>query len=162
MSYSSLDDIKFKKEVWTNISDRHTGKRGGPKCGFWEVYINLPQEEAIEVFQNYFNIDFYQRTCSCCGQDFFAGESDPNTLNAETFYERHSFLGEEEEVKSQQTRENWFCDHVGEYEGVMSITEFLKNHNNWSGTDNFFSRTVRTGKYICVLYLDNDVLYVWE
>ena len=43
---------------------------GSEKTDWTTIYIELPEDEAIEYFENRFGIDPHNVTCSCCGSDF--------------------------------------------------------------------------------------------
>jgi len=60
--------------MWTQFYDLYSG--GGRKTDYDSIYIELPENEAIEYFKSRFYLDPYNVTCSCCGSDFAVYEED--------------------------------------------------------------------------------------
>jgi hypothetical protein len=76
--------------MWTRFMDMHSG--GGCKLDWEYIYIEAPEEEAIEVFSNKFGRDPEDVTCDCCGPDYCISEYD--TLEEATRYDVISSLEE--------------------------------------------------------------------
>ncbi len=53
---------------WTIFIDRHSG--GGPKEAFEILSVELPEDTAIEWFENKYGHSPYNVTCFCCGEDY--------------------------------------------------------------------------------------------
>lgn len=54
--------------MWTKFFDLASG--GKMKTKYSAIFIELPENEAIEYFDNKFNTHPYNVTCECCGSDF--------------------------------------------------------------------------------------------
>jgi hypothetical protein len=52
------------------------------------IYIELPEDEAIQVFEQMFNHNPYNVTCDCCGGDYSIRDYD--TIEDATNYDRRS------------------------------------------------------------------------
>ncbi len=59
---------------WTKFFDMSSG--GYEKTEYTTIFIELPEEEAIDYFEKRFNIDPNDITCSCCGNDYSIYEVD--------------------------------------------------------------------------------------
>lgn len=71
--------------MWTQFMDMHSG--GGLKVPPYEyIYIEAPEEKAIEIFEKKFNRNPFNITCSCCGEDYSTNEK--LHLDQLTGYER--------------------------------------------------------------------------
>ena len=58
---------------WTHFFDMHSG--GMAKLGDYDhVYIQLPEEKAIEFFYDKFGLQPDNVTCDCCGRDYSVTE----------------------------------------------------------------------------------------
>lgn len=58
---------------WTHFFDMHSG--GMVKLGGYDhVYIQLPEEKAIEFFYDKFGLRPDNVTCDCCGRDYSVTE----------------------------------------------------------------------------------------
>lgn len=72
--------------VWTRFFDLSSG--GQEKTPYTTIWIEAPEEEAIEVFQEIFCLDPYNVTCECCGSDFSVWEAKPDFQNGEAIVSR--------------------------------------------------------------------------
>mgnify|MGYP000151949543 FL=1 len=71
--------------VWTQFWDMYSG--GRTKIGDFErIYIEAPEERAIEVFRERFGRDPNNVTCECCGEDYITTGSP--TLEEATSFDR--------------------------------------------------------------------------
>ncbi len=71
---------------WTRFMDMHSG--GNQKLNWAFIYIEAPEEKAVEVLENKYGIDPYNTTCKCCGQDYSIGEE--IDLKQATGFERNA------------------------------------------------------------------------
>ena len=55
-------------KIYTLFSDMHSG--GGSKLGNDEIYIEAPEGEAANLFEEMFDRCPYNVTCTCCGPDY--------------------------------------------------------------------------------------------
>ena len=60
--------------MWTEFTDMHSG--GLKKTKWSYIYIELPEKQAVEYFENRFNLNPDFVTCPCCGSDFSVHEMD--------------------------------------------------------------------------------------
>jgi hypothetical protein len=60
--------------MWTKFFDMSSG--GSEKTDWTTIYIELPEDEATEYFENRFGTNPHNVTCSCCGSDFSVYEVD--------------------------------------------------------------------------------------
>lgn len=60
--------------MWTKFFDMSSG--GSEKTDWTEIYIELPEDKAIKYFEDRFDRDPHNVTCSCCGSDFSVYEVD--------------------------------------------------------------------------------------
>ena len=60
--------------AWTKFSDMYSG--GSCKTKYNDIYIELPEYETKQYFENEFGRDPYNVTCNCCGNDFVVYEVD--------------------------------------------------------------------------------------
>ena len=72
--------------MWTQFMDMHSG--GGAKEEWKYIYIEAPEKEAVTIFYNRFDHNPYRVTCTCCGDDYSVSESEYETLEEATAYER--------------------------------------------------------------------------
>lgn len=63
---------------YTKFYDMHSG--GGAKTPYAAIFVELPEDQARKVFEEYFGLDCDNTTCDCCGPDFSIWETD-NTSN---------------------------------------------------------------------------------
>lgn len=61
--------------MWTSFYDMFSGGRRKIK-DYDVIYIELPEEQAIEYFKSVFGRYPYNVTCCCCGEDFSVDESE--------------------------------------------------------------------------------------
>lgn len=54
--------------MWTRFFDLSTC--GLEKTDWSIIYIELPKDEAIEYFENRFDVNPNAFSCECCGKDF--------------------------------------------------------------------------------------------
>jgi len=54
--------------MWTRFYDLHSG--GLPKTKWAVIWVELPEDEAVEWFKKRFDRDPNNVTCTCCGGDF--------------------------------------------------------------------------------------------
>lgn len=52
----------------------HSG--GFRKTPYESIYIELPEDQARQVFEQYFEVECDHVTCECCGADFSVYETD--------------------------------------------------------------------------------------
>lgn len=62
------------EKKWTKFFDLASG--GSQKTKYSAIFIELPEYEAIEYFENKFGINPNNTTCECCGVDFSIYEVD--------------------------------------------------------------------------------------
>jgi hypothetical protein len=61
----------------THFFDLHSG--GGQKLEFASLWVDLPEDKAIEWFQETFDRHPHSTTCDCCGEDYAVYEQEkPN------------------------------------------------------------------------------------
>lgn len=66
--------------VWTKFKDSHAG--GYLKIDKTEaIFIEAPQDEAINVFYNRFGVNPNQVSCTCCGDDYTIYETDESEID---------------------------------------------------------------------------------
>lgn len=70
--------------TWTHFYDMHSG--GGQKTNYSSIFVELPEEEAIEYFVNRFGHHPYDIACHCCGENYSLSEY--GTLREATSYYR--------------------------------------------------------------------------
>lgn len=70
--------------MWTTFWDMHSG--GGQKEQWSKIYIEAPEDAARIVFYNRFGHSPDRVTCTCCGEDYSADESE--TLEQATAFHR--------------------------------------------------------------------------
>ena len=58
--------------TWTRFFDMSSG--GGEKLDWTLIVIQMPEEEAIEHFEDHFDRDPQNVTCECCGGDYSIDE----------------------------------------------------------------------------------------
>lgn len=66
--------------MWTRFFDMSSG--GKEKTDWTIIYIELPEDEATEYFENRFGINPHNVTCSCCGIDFWVYEVDEEPIES--------------------------------------------------------------------------------
>lgn len=106
--------------MWTRFMDMHSG--GGQKLSHNLIFIEAPEDEAIRIFENRFNRNPNNVTCSCCGSDYSISE-EKETLEQSTGYERNCAYGENDEYIEQKSTSRY---SYGEYQ---TIEEFLKRED---------------------------------
>ncbi len=72
--------------TWTRFIDMHSG--GSQKLDWAYIYIEAPEEKAVEVLENKYGIVPYDTTCECCGQDYTINEE--KDLKQATGFERNA------------------------------------------------------------------------
>lgn len=82
--------------MWTRFMDMHSGgsckiKIDGVKKQY--IYIELPEGQAVQFFEDKFNCSPYNVTCNCCGEDYSIDESE--SLEEATEYDRHDWSTKE-------------------------------------------------------------------
>lgn len=64
---------------WTMFMDMHSG--GSLKLKSDQIWIEAPEEEAVDLFEGIFGRDPHYVTCSCCGSDYWIFECDEAEVN---------------------------------------------------------------------------------
>ena len=54
--------------MWTKFFDMSSG--GSEKTDWTVIYIELPEDKAVEYFEDRFGRNPHNVTCDCCGSDF--------------------------------------------------------------------------------------------
>jgi hypothetical protein len=103
--------------MWTRFMDMHSG--GDAKTAWNKIYIEAPEELAIEVFKSRFGRDPYHTTCTCCGEDFSI--SSKESFEQISGHDRGCDFG-------------YFFKDTGEYAGKDFKSEFDKESLTWSCT----------------------------
>jgi hypothetical protein len=77
--------------TWTTFMDMHSG--GYLKEKWCLIFIEAPQDDAVKIFNDIFEHDPNDITCSCCCEDYAIYEND--TLeNASGYHRRCKFVME--------------------------------------------------------------------
>ena len=63
-----LQEKKRLTGLFTKFMDMHSG--GGCKLGAEYIYIQADEDDATAIFKGVFDIDPYNVTCDCCGEDY--------------------------------------------------------------------------------------------
>ena len=58
--------------TWTRFSDMHSG--GDQKLDWGMIVIQMPEDAAIDYFEERFGRDPMNVTCDCCGDDYSVQE----------------------------------------------------------------------------------------
>lgn len=75
----------------------HSG--GSKKTDWTTIYIELPEDEATEYFENRFGTGPHNITCSCCGSDFWVDETDEEPTES-----RGTLIIRKADIKIENTR----------------------------------------------------------
>jgi hypothetical protein len=78
--------------MWTKFFDMSSGGSTKVKLdGRYKehIYIELPEDEAINYFEERFNRHPYNVTCDCCGEDYSISSAE--TLEEITMYNRNAW-----------------------------------------------------------------------
>lgn len=73
--------------MWTQFYDMSSG--GSQKLKWDKIYIELPEDSAVEAFERLFDRNPWGITCSCCGSDYSINEY--GTLEEATEYHRTNY-----------------------------------------------------------------------
>lgn len=86
MKRTSVERISLEaKPMWIRFWDMRSG--GNLKTDFHIIFIEAnTYEDAINIFENRFNIDPFNIACDCCDEDFSIDKYD--TLELATAYHR--------------------------------------------------------------------------
>jgi len=63
-----MENKELATTVWTRFFDLSSG--GGNKVGPDVIWIEAPEEKAVELFEAIFGRNPYNVTCECCGSDY--------------------------------------------------------------------------------------------
>lgn len=77
--------VQENNDNYTRFFDMCSG--GNQKLAWSVIYVNLPENEAIEWFENRFNRNPNNVTCNCCGEDYSISSAD--TLENLTQFQRN-------------------------------------------------------------------------
>jgi hypothetical protein len=103
--------------MWTKFWDMHSG--GSQKEDQQFIFIEAPEEEAKVIFYNRFGHNPERVTCTCCGEDYYIGESE--TLEEASAFQRNCKYDEEKNnyVEEQATT---YC--IGKY---VTLEDFMQS-----------------------------------
>ena len=105
--------------MWTRFMDMHTG--GFPKQPPYDyIFIEAPEEKAIEIFYDQFGHDPLTIGCYCCGQNYSIDEN--KTLKLATAYDR----GCTYDNKTKEYIEEWNGHSWSKY---LTLEQFKKMPN---------------------------------
>lgn len=82
------EEIKKDNNKYTRFYDMSSG--GRQKLQWSIVYVNLPETEAIQWFENKFGRNPYNVTCTCCGEDYSISSAE--TLEELTEFQRNQVI----------------------------------------------------------------------
>jgi hypothetical protein len=60
--------------AWTRFYDMSSG--GFEKLDYSVVWIEAPENEACDLFEEIFGLDPHNVTCPCCGTDYWVSEKE--------------------------------------------------------------------------------------
>lgn len=75
--------------AWTQFWDMHSG--GKQKLQWAQIFVELPQDEAVAWFESRFGRSPDHVTCSCCGADYSVNES-PTVEEATAYHRGCAFI----------------------------------------------------------------------
>jgi hypothetical protein len=104
---------------WTHFWDMHSGGRT-KEPPYEQIFIEMPEKEAISVFYTRFGHNPYRITCTCCGEDYSISEWD--SLAEATSYFRNASVQEDGTEKFH----NNYCGDVDDRR-LISVDELKKN-----------------------------------
>lgn len=113
--------------MWTRFWDMSSG--GSTKIEPYDfIFIEAPQKEAEEIFQDRFNRDPYNVTCECCGSDYSISEH--SDLEQATGYQRGCgyFLVDAE--GNEKTQQDWYALPV-ERRGELTGRYLERQGSSW-------------------------------
>lgn len=84
--------------MYTRFFDMSSG--GKEKLKWKVIYIELPEKEAKEYFQNKFNRDPENITCNCCGEDYSIYEESEVDSDADLVITKEQIDGERNESRN--------------------------------------------------------------
>lgn len=61
-------------DMYTKFYDMNSG--GAQKLGVSTIFIEAPEEQAVDLFQSIFGLDPRNVTCHCCGEDYWVLETE--------------------------------------------------------------------------------------
>lgn len=75
---------------YTHFFDMNSG--GSSKEDWESIVVNLPREQAIDWFEDYFGHHPYDVACECCGENYSIEEVDsPKSFDEMSLFDKYSY-----------------------------------------------------------------------